>query len=250
MRVKDKVAVVTGGSSGIGRATALRLAEEGAKVVVSDVNEEAGKATVADIEAKGGEAHFHKADVSNEEDVKALMASTFEQYGSIDVVFNNAGVGNQQKKITEIETDEWDQVVNINLKGVYLGMKHAIPYMEKGNGGSIINTSSVLGIKGMRYQGPYNAAKGGVITLTKNAALEFGTKNIRVNAIGPGVIDTPIINDWKEDEWKWGIISKANALRRLGKPEEVANVVLFLASDEASFVTGSTMMVDGGGLTY
>ncbi|WP_209122992.1 SDR family NAD(P)-dependent oxidoreductase [Alkalihalobacillus sp. BA299] len=250
MRVKNKVAIVTGGSSGIGRSAALRLAEEGAKVIVSDVNEQAGEETVSAIHKNGGEASFIKADVSNEEEIKRLMNSTFKQYGSIDIVFNNAGVGNQQLKITELETEEWDKVVNINLKGVYLGMKHAIPYMEKGNGGSIINTSSVLGIKGMKFQGPYNAAKGGVITLTKNAALEFGKKNIRVNAIAPGVIDTPIINDWREDEWKWGIISKANALRRLGKPEEVANVVLFLASDEASFVTGSTVMVDGGGLTF
>ncbi|MBU8905642.1 SDR family NAD(P)-dependent oxidoreductase [Desertibacillus haloalkaliphilus] len=250
MRVKGKVAVVTGGGSGIGCATSLRLAEEGAAVVVADLNEEAAANTAEVIKEAGGDATFVKTDVTNPDDVQQLISTATQTYKGLDILFNNAGISNQELKLTELSLEEWDQVINVNLKGVYLGMKYAIPEMEKQNGGSIINTSSVLGFKGKKYQAPYNASKAGVVTLTQNAALEFGTKNIRVNAIAPGVIDTPIVDGWRENEWKWEIISKANALRRLGKPEEVANAVLFLASDEASFITGSTLMVDGGGLTF
>lgn len=250
MRVKDKVAIVTGGGSGIGRAAALLLAGEGAKVVVSDINEQSGRETSQLIAEQNGLSLFIHADVARPEEVAQLTASAAEHFGGIDILFNNAGIGNSETKIAEMTIDEWDKVIDINLKGVFLGIKYTIPYMEKRGGGSIINTSSLLGFKGKKYMSPYNASKGGVILLTQNAALEYGRKKIRVNAIAPGVIDTPIINGWKNDERKWPIISKANALGRIGKPEEVANAVLFLASDEASFITGSTIHVDGGGLIF
>jgi NAD(P)-dependent dehydrogenase (short-subunit alcohol dehydrogenase family) len=158
-------------------------------------------------------------------------------------------VGNVEVKLADMPLDEWERVVDINLKGVFLGMKYAIPKMEQAGGGSIINTSSILGLKGKKYVSPYNASKGGVILLTKNAALEYGAKNIRVNAIAPGVIDTAIIEGWKNDERKWPIISTSNALRRVGQPEEVAKAVLFLASADSSYITGTTLVVDGGALT-
>lgn len=250
MRLQDKVAIVTGGGGGIGRATALRFASEGAKVVVSDIHSESGEESVDQITKIGGEAVFVRTDTSMEGDMKALVEECEKQYGGLDIFFNNAGVSNEEVKLVDISVDEWDRVVSINLKGVFMGMKYAIPAMEKRNGGAIVNTSSLLGFKGKKYMAPYNASKGGVITLTKNAALEYGGKNIRVNAVCPGVIDTNIVTPWKGDDRKWPVISKANALRRVGQPEEIANAVLFLVSDEASYVTGTSLLVDGGGLTF
>jgi NAD(P)-dependent dehydrogenase (short-subunit alcohol dehydrogenase family) len=249
MRLENKIAIVTGGGGGIGRATARLFAQEGAMVVVSDVNKASGEETVQFIRETGGEAYFTSADVSIPLQVEQLITQTVDRLGGVDVLFNNAGVGHTEIKLPEMPVEEWERVIDINLKGVFLGMKYAIPEMLKRGGGSIINTASILGIKGMNYMSPYNASKGGVITLSKNAAVEFGTKKIRVNAIAPGIIDTEIIKGWKEDERKWPIISTSNALRRLGQPEEVAQAVLFLASDEASFITGSTLLVDGGALT-
>ncbi|MDP4549880.1 glucose 1-dehydrogenase [Alkalihalobacillus macyae] len=250
MRLQDKVAIVTGGGGGIGRATALRFAREGAKVVVSDIHSESGEESVDQITKMGGESIFVRTDTSMEGDMKALVEECEKRYGGLDIFFNNAGVSNEEVKLVDISVDEWDRVVSINLKGVFMGMKYAIPAMEKRSGGAIVNTSSLLGFKGKKYMAPYNASKGGVITLTKNAALEYGGKNIRVNAVCPGVIDTNIVTPWKEDDRKWPIISKANALRRVGQPEEIANAVLFLVSDEASYVTGTSLLVDGGGLTF
>jgi NAD(P)-dependent dehydrogenase (short-subunit alcohol dehydrogenase family) len=250
MRLRGKTAIVTGAGGGIGRATSILFANEGARVVVSDVDEKTAQETAELIARAGGEALCIRANMASPEEVEELIGRTVETFGGLDVLFNNAGVGNAEHKLPDITIDEWDRVVDINLKGVFLAMKYAIPQMEKRGGGSIINTSSIMGLKGKKYLAPYNASKGGVILLTKNAALEFGSKNIRVNAIAPGVIDTPIIDGWKQDERKWPIISKANALGRVGQPEEVAKVALFLASDDSSFVTGTTLVVDGGALTY
>lgn len=159
-------------------------------------------------------------------------------------------MGIQKKKLAEMTVEEWEHVIDINLKGVFLGMKYAIPEMMKNGGGSIINTSSLLGLKGKKYLSPYNASKGGVILLTQNAAVEYGSKGIRVNAVAPGMIDTSIVEGWRQNERVWDVMTKANALGRVGKPEEVANALLFLASDEASYITGSTILVDGGVFTY
>ncbi|MBM7691330.1 NAD(P)-dependent dehydrogenase (short-subunit alcohol dehydrogenase family) [Peribacillus deserti] len=250
MRLKGKVAIITGGGGGIGRAAAVRFAQEGARIAISDIQSDSGEETVRMIQELGGEAFFTKTDVTSPEEIHYLIDRTAGTYGGLHILFNNAGIGHSEVKGTDLEEEEWDRVIDINLKGVWLGIKHAVPRLIESGGGSIINTSSLLGLKGQKYLSAYNASKGGVILLTQNAALEFGKFNIRVNAIAPGVIDTQIIDHWKNNEKKWPIISRANALGRIGTPEEVAQAVLFLASDEASFITGATLSVDGGGLTF
>ncbi|MFC7322637.1 SDR family NAD(P)-dependent oxidoreductase [Halobacillus campisalis] len=250
MRLDKRNAIITGGASGIGRATALLMAKEGASVLVCDRNQKQGEETVRLIEAGGGEALFHEVDVAKEESVKRVISYAEHNLGSIDVLFNNAGVGGEEKKLHELTEEEWDYVVDINLKGVFFGLKHAVPFMMEQKKGTIINTSSLLGFKGKKRVGPYNASKSGVVTLTKNAALEYGRYGVRVNAVAPGVIDTAIVDGWKQDERKWELISAANAMGRIGKPEEVAEAVVFLASDQSSYITGETLMVDGGGLTF
>ncbi|ADI26827.1 SDR family NAD(P)-dependent oxidoreductase [Geobacillus sp. C56-T3] len=250
MRLQGKAAIVTGGASGIGRATAIRFAEEGAKVAVSDINEEGGEETVHLIREKGGEAIFVQTDVADSKQVSRLVQTAVDVFGGLHILFNNAGIGHSEVRSTDLSEEEWDRVIDVNLKGVFLGIKYAVPALKASGGGAIVNTASLLGLKGKKYQAAYNASKAGVILLTQNAALEYGKFNIRVNAIAPGVIDTNIITPWKQDERKWPIISKANALGRIGTPEEVANAVMFLASDEASFITGAILSVDGGGLTF
>jgi len=250
MILSEKTAIVTGGGSGIGRAAALRFAKEGARVVVADIDSKNGEGTVNYIREHEGSAIFVKTDVSEPVEIKQLVEATTNTYGGLHIMFNNAGVGNSEVRSVDLTVEEWDRVVDINLKGVFLGIKYAVPELIKSGGGAIINTSSLLGLKGQKFVSAYNASKAGVVVLTQNAALEYGKYNIRVNAIAPGVIDTKIIDNWKQDERKWPIISRANALGRIGTPEEVANAVLFLASDEASFITGTTLSVDGGGLTF
>ncbi|MEY2194798.1 SDR family NAD(P)-dependent oxidoreductase [Neobacillus sp. BF23-41] len=250
MRLLGKTAIITGGGGGIGRSTALRFAKEGARVAVADIDSAIGEETVRLIKEEGGEAIFVKTDVTDSKQIKALINTTTSTFGALHILFNNAGVGNSEVRSVDLSEEEWDRVIDINLKGVFLGIKYAVPEFIKAGGGAIINTSSLLGLKGQKYVSAYNASKAGVVMLTQNASLEYGKYNIRVNAIAPGVIDTPIIDHWKQDERKWPIISLANALRRIGTPDEVANAVLFLASDEASFITGTTLSVDGGGLAF
>jgi NAD(P)-dependent dehydrogenase (short-subunit alcohol dehydrogenase family) len=250
MRLLGKTAIITGGGSGIGRSSAIRFAKEGACVAVADIDSIAGEETKCLITEAGGEALFVKTDVTDSEQIKALINTTTATFGALHILFNNAGIGNTEVRSVDISEEEWDRVVDINLKGVFLGIKYAIPELIKAGGGVIINTSSLLGLRGQKFVAPYNASKAGVIMLTQNAALEYGKYNIRVNAIAPGVIDTKIIETWKQNEKKWSIISRANALRRIGTPDEVANAVLFLASDEASFITGATLSIDGGGLSF
>lgn len=250
MRFIGKTVVVTGGGSGIGRAAAFRFAREGAQVTVADIDSQSGEETVALLKDNGGKAIFAQTDVADSAQIQELMNRTVSEFGSLHVMFNNAGIGNSEVRSVELSENEWDRVIDINLKGVFLGIKYAVPEIKKSGGGAIVNTSSLLGLKGQKYMSAYNASKAGVVVLTQNAALEYGKYGIRVNAIAPGVIDTKIIEGWRQNEFKWPIISKANALGRIGFPEEVANAVAFLASDEASFITGATLSVDGGGLTF
>ncbi|PWA11162.1 short-chain dehydrogenase [Pueribacillus theae] len=246
MRLEGKTAIITGGGSGIGRATAILFVKEGAKVMIADINEETGQETVKLIQDNGGVAEFQKVDVTIPEDIERLVKTTVDSFGKLDIMVNNAGIGHAEAKIPDVPVEDWDRVVDVCMKSVFLGMKYAIPEMLE-NGGSIINTASVAGIKGQKLQAGYTAAKNGVIAVTKSTALEFGKHNIRVNAIAPGVIDTAIVTEWKKTK-KWPVLSTANALRRIGQPDEVANAMLFLASDEASFITGTTLVVDGGTL--
>ncbi|PET44077.1 short-chain dehydrogenase [Bacillus sp. AFS001701] len=250
MRLIDKVAVITGGGSGIGRATAIRFAKEGAKIVIADINEVTGEETLGVINQQNQEAIFIKTNVAESKSIQNLIKRAVEHFGRIDILFNNAGIGNSEVRSVDLAEEEWDQVIDINLKSVFLGIKYAIPELKKSGNGVIINTASLLGLKGRKYVSAYNASKGGVVLLTQNAALEYGKYNIRVNAIAPGIIDTNIIKEWKNDERKWSILSRANALGRIGSPDEIASAALFLASDEASFVTGATLSVDGGGLIF
>ncbi|MFC4801364.1 glucose 1-dehydrogenase [Neobacillus sp. GCM10023253] len=245
MRLKDKVAIITGGGGGIGRATAIRFAQEGARLVIADYSEKAGAETVQLVNEIGGEAKFIQTDMTKPEDVQIMVQETIDTYGKLDILFNNAGVKSGESKIPDVSFEEWQQVFDVNTNGVFLGLKYAIPQMS--SGGSIINTASIAGIKGQKLVAAYSASKSSVMALTKTAATEFGKKNIRVNAIAPGIIDTNMVEDWKKTK-KWPVLSTANALNRIGYPEEIANLVLFLASDEASFITGETIVIDGGTL--
>jgi NAD(P)-dependent dehydrogenase (short-subunit alcohol dehydrogenase family) len=247
MRLENKKVIITGGGSGIGRAAALRISREGADLVIADINQDSGEETVHLVEKIGGNAVFHHTDVTIPEEVEQLVNRTVSLYGKLDVMINNAGITQKENKIHNVPINEWKKVVDVCLDGVFYGMKYAIPEMMKNGSGSIINTASVAGIKGQKLLGAYTAAKSGVIAITKSTALEYGKYNIRVNAIAPGIIDTEIVSEWRNAE-KWPLMSTANALRRIGQPEEVANACVFLASDEASFVTGTTLVVDGGTL--
>ena len=245
MRLINKVAIVTGGGGGIGRATAVRFAKEGASVLVADLDEENGYETTRLIKESGGKSEFILTDVTQQEDVENMVQAALGAFGRLDILFNNAGAGGGEKKIPDISLEEWKKSIDVNATSVFLGLKIAIPHML--SGGSIINTASIAGIKGQKLVAAYTASKSSVIALTKAAATEFGKKNIRVNAIAPGIIETNMVENWKKTS-KWPLLSTASALGRIGQPEEVANAVLFLASDEASFITGETLIIDGGTL--
>jgi NAD(P)-dependent dehydrogenase (short-subunit alcohol dehydrogenase family) len=244
-RLKGKVAIITGGGSGIGRATCLLFAREGAKVVVADYVAEGGHETVRQIKDAGGEAVFVQADVSKSADVQTMIGATIRNYGRVDVLFNNAGIEGPSAKLANVKEEDWERVIAIDLTSVYLGMKYVIPEMIKQGGGSIISTASVAGMVGFPGSGAYSAAKAGVINLTRLAALEYADKNIRVNCICPGVIETPMVDRVVGERPRERII-RTEPVGRLGKPEEIANAALFLASDESSFATGAPFVIDGG----
>ena len=241
--LKDKVAIITGAGSGIGKATAELFAAEGAKVIISDINEKNGTETVDEIKKKGGEAFFVKTDSSKPEDNEALVKRTIDQYGRLDIAVNNAGIGGPLAATGEYPIDGWQKVIEINLSGVFYGMRYQIPAMLE-KGGSIINIASILGHVGARLSPAYVAAKHGVVGLTKASALEYAPKNIRINSIGPGYISTPLLNSL--DENTLTMLKGLHAMGRLGESNEVAELILWLASPKASFVTGSYYPVDGG----
>lgn len=245
--ISNKVAIVTGAARGNGEAQAKVLANAGAEIYVVDVLEEESKKTVSDIEESGGVAHYHGMDVSSEEEWKDLISKVEDESGRLDILVNNAGIATEDK-LTEEKVEVWDQVLDVNLKGVWLGMKNAIPLMEETDGGSIVNISSVYGLRGAvgGASSAYQATKGGVTVLTKNAANGYAD-SVRVNSVHPGYIETPMTED--ADELA-EVFLRDTPMGRSGSPEEVAKVVYFLASDLSTYVTGENIAVDGGYLSH
>lgn len=245
--LEGKVSVVTGGGSGIGRSTALAFAAEGTRVIVADISVDGGKETVQMIKESSGQASFIKTDVTRADEVEEMVDKAVEIYGRLDFAFNNAGIDGDVASVTRYTEENWDQVININLKGVWLCMKYEIPQMLKQGGGAIVNTSSTAGLIGIGPNPAYVASKHGVVGLTKAAALKYAKRGIRINAVCPGVIYTPLVKkliDTYPDMEK--VVTGMNPMARIGVPEEVAQAVIWLCSDAASFITGHPLSVDGG----
>lgn len=253
LSLDGKVAVVTGGASGIGYASAELLAQYGAKVAILDVNEKMGQEAASKILSQGAEAVFLKCDVTSSENCKNVVDEIKNKFGRIDILFNNAGV-TKRKTVVGLEEKEWDFVIDVSLKGAYLMSKYVIPVMADNGGGSIINTGSGWGLKGGDDAAAYCAAKGGVVNLTRAMAIDHGKQNIRVNSVNPGDTDTPLLRDeghqlGMDDEEKFLKLSAVGRpLERIGTPRDIANAVLFFASDLSTWVTGAALVVDGGGL--
>jgi len=248
MRLANKVALITGGGSGIGKASCLLFAREGARVVVVDLKRETAEATAVEIGNAGGEARAFAADVSKAKDAEGMIRFAEKAFGRVDVVFNNAGVFHpKDESVTDTPEDIWDMVIDINLKGVYLGCKYAIPALLRAGGGSIINTASFVAIIGAAApQIAYTASKGGVLSMTREIAVEFARKNIRANALCPGPVETPLLAQLLADPARRQRRLVHIPMGRFARAEEIANAALFLASDESSYVNGSTFLVDGG----
>jgi NAD(P)-dependent dehydrogenase (short-subunit alcohol dehydrogenase family) len=251
MRLEGKKAIVTGGAGGIGRATSLAFAAEGASVAVVDLNAEAAEGVAGEIRAAGGTAIALAADVSSEPDIERVIASTVDEFGGIDIVFNNAGI---IRRTTAVETsvEEWDRVFGVNVRAIFLMCKHAVPVMAAAGGGSIVNTGSGWGLKGGGQAISYCASKGAVVNMTRALAIDHGPQGIRVNSVNPGDVDTGMLRDEARQlgQDQAGFLAEAadRPLQRMGQPSEIAAAVVWLASDESSYVTGSALVVDGGGI--
>ena len=249
-RLNGKVAIITGSGGGQGEAAAKLFAAEGAKVVVSDVNDEGGTAVVGAIEADGGSAIYQHADVSRADDVEALVSRATSHYGQLDILYNNAAIWSGRdidNFVTALEEENWDRIIGINLKGIYLCCKFGIPALIASGGGSVINTSSVAGIMGSRNAThAYSASKGGVVSLTRAMAMSYARDNVRVNAICPGGVDTPMVASMMNTEQRAERFAASHPLGRMGTPEDIAYYALYLASDESSWVTGTVVPIDGG----
>jgi len=249
MRLKDKVAVVTGAAMGIGKGIAQVFAREGARVAVVDINEEEGRKTADEINRAGGEAFFVKTDVADGGQVKQMAQAVLDRYGAVHVLVNNAGIG-VYKSVLDTSSEEWDRCLNVNLKGVFLCSKYLIPHMQKAGGGAIVNIASVHAVATVAGTAPYAASKGGVLSLTRNMAIDYAKDNIRVNAICPGWVYTPLIEGIfqasGDPEGMRKRITQRQLLGRLGTPEDIGYAALYLACDESAFVTGTALFVDGG----
>ncbi|OZB86275.1 SDR family oxidoreductase [Microbacterium sp. 13-71-7] len=251
MRLQNKNAIVTGGAGGIGRATSLAFAAEGANVAVVDLNAEAAEAVAEEIRAAGGSAVAIGADVSSEADIERVVASVVDGFGGVDVVFNNAGI---IRRTTAVETtvEEWDRVFGVNVRAIFLMCKHVVPIMAANGGGSIVNTGSGWGLKGGGQAISYCASKGAVVNMTRALAIDHGPQGIRVNSVNPGDVDTGMLRDEARQlgQDQAGFLAEAaeRPLNRMGQPSEIAAAVVWLASDESSYVTGAALVVDGGGI--
>lgn len=248
--LQGKTALVTGGASGIGRAIALLYAREGAKVLVSDLDAQGGEETVRQVRAAGGEAFFVKADVSRAEDGRMLVERAVQAYGRLDIACNNAGIGGPLSPTADYPEEAWQQVIGVNLSGVFYSMKHQIAQMQRQGGGAIVNIASILGQVAFANAPAYTAAKHGVVGLTRAAALEYSAKGLRINAVGPAFIHTPMIAPIEGDPTACQAVTAMHPIGRLGEPAEVAELVVWLSSDRASFVTGAYYAVDGGYLAH
>jgi len=249
MRLRDKVTLITGAGSGMGRLAALTFAREGAHIIAADVSAKAGEETVAQVTRDGGQALFVKGDVSKEEQVQAVVWRGVERFGRLDVLYNNAGIFPERDgSVVDVDEAVWDLVMAVNLKGIYLCCKHAIPELLKAGGGSIINVASFVAFVGCTVpQDAYTASKGGVIALTKSLAVQFGPRHIRTNAIAPGPIETPLLTSWllANPDAKKRRLDRI-PMGRFGRPEDIVQMALYLASDESTWVNGSVLLVDGG----
>jgi NAD(P)-dependent dehydrogenase (short-subunit alcohol dehydrogenase family) len=248
-RLDGKVAVITGAASGIGRGTALCLAKEGAAVVAADLNSQGGERVIGEVAAAGGRAVFQHTDVTSEADIKSAVDRAVKDYGRLDIMFNNAGLVGAVGPIEAVSTEDWDKTVAVLLRSVFLGIKYAVEPMRKVGGGSIISTSSVASFLPSPYGAAYAASKGAIISLTRAAALQLGRDRIRVNCICPGVISTPIwgaLPGMDDPAVLEQALGQAQTIRRVGRPEDIASMVLFLAGDESQWITGQAMIVDGG----
>lgn len=250
MRLADKVALVTGGTSGIGQATALLFAKEGARIAITGRNESRGQEVVKKITEAGGEAVFMKADVRNSEECRQTVEKTLQAFGRIDILFNNAGVY-YHNTVVDCTEEEWDLTLDINLKGTYLMSKFVLPTMIAQGSGVIINNSSGWGLVGGNEAAAYCASKGGVVLLTKAMAIDHSSQGVRINCVCPGDVDTPMLTEdarQRGQPWKEYLVNASHRpLGRIGKPEEIAKAALFLASEDSSFITGAVLAVDGGG---
>ncbi|MDE0313686.1 MAG: glucose 1-dehydrogenase [Candidatus Poribacteria bacterium] len=245
MRLKDKVAIITGAASGIGKATAILFAAHGAKVVVADIDENGGNRTVTDIQAVNNEAIFVQTDVTIKADTDQMVAQTLKNYGKLDTLLNSAGIA-MRLPVAELPEEDWHRCLDVNLNGVFLCAKAAIPAMQKNGGGSIINMSSIYGIVGADVRAAYVASKGAVTNLTRGMALDYAEDNIRVNCICPGFVETPLVAGVIKTPDEYQKLANKHPMRRLGQPEEIAYGALYLASDESAFVTGIALPIDGG----
>lgn len=246
MRLKNKIAIVTGGGSGIGQAIALAFVKEGAKVLIADWSEKGGEETIAKIKKIKGQAVFIKTDVSQSQDIAKMTQLCLKTYGRIDILVNNAGIALMSPTAVEMTEENWDKVLNVNLKSVFLGAKNVIPQMLKQEKGKIINMASIAGLVGFAGAAAYCASKGGMILLTKTLALEYAAKKINVNCICPGIIKTAMTNDMLNDPATKQIFASSTPYARLGEPEDIAMAAVYLASDESDFVNGESLVVDGG----